>query len=115
MNNVKRFSIYFSMPRGLIARDFYNAFLVFENEKLTYFLENITQGKIEKEIELEYSSDDFNKLITMALESVGMPRIKRSDVTLEHAKMLFDNGEEKTSFVENREFWKIAKSYIPKN
>lgn len=102
------------MPRGLIRGDFYNEFLVFENNKLTYFLENISQRKIEKEINLECSLKDIETLERYALDSNTIPKIKQTDVTLAYAKILFANNEEKTSFVEDETFWKIAKGYLPK-
>lgn len=101
------------MPRGLIRGDFYDEFLVFENNKLTYFLNNITQNKIEKEIDLEYSLEDIKILEKYALDSNELPKIKQTDVTLAYAKIFFINDEEKTSFIEDETFWKIAKGYLP--
>lgn len=109
-----RLLISFSMPRGLKRGDFYNEYLVFEEGKLTFILENISQQKVEKKVDIPYQEKDYQALLETASHSSKKPLQTIFDMTISYAEITDSSGEKERFFVNDSSFWEIARSYLPK-
>ena len=102
------------MPRGLKRVDFYNEYLVFGDEKLTFILENVSKKQIVKKLELPYKEEDLQTLLEIASKSSRRPLQSIFDMTIPYAEIILPTNEKERVFVTNQIFWEIANGYLPK-